>query len=107
PNIQGSGGPPPLPAGGGTKKFRSISVQMSDSRTESELIRSKGRESEFYVRIQRVNREADSRSGFRYSAARAAITSDGFLLVVAEIMKSLMRGTISERKREPLNTPSW
>jgi hypothetical protein len=38
---------------------------------------------------------------FAYSAA---VTNVGFLLV-AEIMKSLMRGTISERKREPLNTP--
>ena len=36
-----------------------------------------------------------------YSAASASIDF-GF---AADIMKSLMRGTISERKREPLNTP--
>jgi hypothetical protein len=41
---------------------------------------------------------ADSRV---YSAASA---SSDFGLA-ADIMKSLMRGTISERKREPLNTP--
>jgi hypothetical protein len=36
-----------------------------------------------------------------YSAAYA---SDGFM-VAAEIMKSEIRGTISDLKREPLNTP--
>ena len=78
---------------------------MGDSKSESILIRSKGRESEFLVWIQMVNAGSDSRSGFHYSAAECATLSDGFLLVIAEIMKSLMRGTISERKREPLNTP--
>ena len=105
PNIQGSGGLPPLPAGVGAKKFRSIPVQMRGSKTESILIHSKGCESEFPVWIQAVNAKANSHSGFRYSAAECATLSDGFLLVAAEIMKSLMRGTISERKREPLNTP--
>ena len=39
-----------------------------------------------------------------YSAAEAAATNFG--LVLADIiMKSEMRGTISERNREPLNTP--
>ena len=37
----------------------------------------------------------------RYSAARLK-TDFGF---AADIMKSLMRGTISDLKREPLNTP--
>jgi len=37
----------------------------------------------------------------RYSAAKAR---EGFTLA-ADIMKSEIRGTISERKREPLNTP--
>ena len=78
---------------------------MSGSRYESALIHCWSRESDFSLRIQRVNAEVESRLGFAYSAAEAATTSFGFLLVVVVIMKSLMRGTISERKREPLNTP--
>src|SRR5262249_44558824 len=105
PNIQGLDRLRPLPAGGGTKKFRSVPVQTGGSKTESELIHSVSRESEFPVWIQIVNAKPDSRSGFRYSAAECATLSDGFLLVIAEIMKSLMRATFPERKREPLNTP--
>src|SRR5262249_40413672 len=41
------------------------------------------------------------RDSFAYSAASASIDFG----LPADIMKSLMRGTISERKREPLNTP--
>jgi hypothetical protein len=40
--------------------------------------------------------------GLAYSAAA---TANAGRLLAAETMKSLMRGTISERKREPLNTP--
>ncbi len=39
----------------------------------------------------------------RASIRRRSASNDfGF---AADIMKSVMRGTISERKREPLNTP--
>ena len=38
------------------------------------------------------------------NAYSAAATSEGFGFA-ADIMKSLMRGTISDLKREPLNTP--
>ena len=44
----------------------------------------------------------------RYSAARTnvglVLAADAFGLA-ADIMKSEMRGTISERNRDPLNTP--
>jgi hypothetical protein len=40
----------------------------------------------------------------RYSAAADVETNES-LVVAADIMKSEMRGTISERNREPLNTP--
>ncbi len=40
----------------------------------------------------------------RFDAYSAASASSDFGLP-ADIMKSLMRGTISERKREPLKTP--
>ena len=40
-----------------------------------------------------------------YSAADALDAINIGFLLAADSMKSLMRGTISERKREPLNTP--
>src|ERR1700736_1958356 len=46
-------------------------------------------------------RAPDAADTASYSAAKAS-SDFGF---PADIMKSLMRGTISERKREPLNTP--
>jgi hypothetical protein len=49
---------------------------------------------------RRKKRENDARTTL-YSAA-AAIEAFGF---AAEIMKSEMRGTISDLNREPLNTP--
>jgi hypothetical protein len=39
-----------------------------------------------------------------YSAAEASVGFEGFTFA-ADIMKSEMRGTISDLKREPLNTP--
>jgi hypothetical protein len=50
-----------------------------------------------------------SRNEFRFGCCRisgysAANASEAFGFA-ADIMKSLMRGTISDRKRDPLNTP--
>jgi len=44
----------------------------------------------------------------RYSAARTnvgLILAAEILVLAADIMKSEIRGTISERNRDPLNTP--
>ena len=75
------------------------------SSAESKLIHSHSTQSKFHMWIQPLSTCSESGPRFAYSAAEAATTSFGFLLVAADIMKSLMRGTISERKREPLNTP--
>ena len=56
-----------------------------------------GRRNSARIRAERTDIFADG----DYSAAIANLDF-GF---AAEIMKSLMRGMISERKREPLNTP--
>src|ERR1700730_4227865 len=54
--------------------------------------------------IQRVTGRAAAQGNSPFDVYSAAAAKDGFLFA-AEIMKSEMRGTISDLKREPLKTP--
>ena len=65
------------------------------------LILLTGRESRFSRRLQEVVNLPNPYPKRLYSAANA---NEGFSFA-ADIMKSEIRGTISERKRDPLNTP--
>jgi hypothetical protein len=101
--------------GPGTKYFGRTRVSRGCLRIEVKLIPSRSRESELLRSIQRVTgsrfgagislRTVGRASYFigigGYSAA-AANESFGF---AADIMKSEIRGTISDLKREPLKTP--
>ena len=85
------------------------------SKTECKLTLSEARNPDFLGAIQRVTSDTESpeiltsgaqhRFGNRpvaiYSAAAA---NDGFMFA-DDTMKSEIRGTISDLKREPLNTP--
>jgi hypothetical protein len=79
------------------------------------LIPSGGRESGFSISIQGVTEAVSNQRGVVISIAAAvliggieaysaAATNFG-LPLAADIMKSEMRGTISDLKREPLKTP--
>jgi hypothetical protein len=86
-------------------------------RIEVKLILSRRPESGFLWPIQGVTHALEShrchdleqsiprgdRKIGAYSAAAA--TSEGFAFAADDIMKSEMRGTISDLKREPLKTP--
>ena len=53
----------------------------------------------------RAHREALHRHGKPEKAAYSAASASEAFGFAVEIMKSWMRGTISDLKREPLNTP--
>jgi hypothetical protein len=90
-------------------------VSRGRSRIEAKLIPSRSRESELLRSIQRVTGsrfDAGVSLPTAYRAAyfiriggySAAAANEGFGFA-ADIMKSEIRGTISDLKREPLKTP--
>ena len=110
---------PPLQDGPGTKYFGQNQDPPGAPRIEPKLTLSKIRNPDFLRPIQRVTGLIESG---RYRAAErsklrrhqpieiysAAAAKDGFrdgFRFAADIMKSEIRGTISDLKREPLNTP--
>jgi hypothetical protein len=125
PNIQGEPGSRPLPDGARNRNFRSDLADSALGRDEFIIIPSAGPvpaftwevsggygdrliESNSRIRKSPVNKhhsrddECATRGTF-YSAA-AIDAFDAFVLA-ADIMKSEIRGTISDLNREPLNTP--
>ena len=111
PNIQGSAGRQALQNGPetgifagnpGPKTVRKIEVTLTPSGRrigpKTAILPAAGPPISARFRLEFARK---MRLAAAYSAAKAS-SDFGF---AADIMKSLMRGTISERKREPLNTP--
>ena len=107
---------PPLQDGVGTKFLGLKSGFKGRPRIETILIPSRGDESGFPWSIQGVIRPAESaptHSASRGKEARARLKSRIYSAAAAnagfafadDTMKSEMRGTISDLKRDPLNTP--
>ena len=115
PNIQGLTGDLALQEGAGTKYFGWKPVPRGRPRIEDKLIPSGRPESGFpWVNSEGYPRArigigvaisgAIPRGDRKIGAYSAATTSEGFAFA-DDIMKSEMRGTISDLKREPLKTP--
>ena len=115
PIYRGSTACPPLQAGPGTNFLEPKQALPGAPRIEYKLTPSEARISDFFGLIQGVTGGIESAGYFArehwmppknrlFGAYSAAAVNVGFKFA-DDTMKSEMRGTISDLKREPLNTP--
>lgn len=108
PNIQGLVARKALQNGPKNEKFDESRGLQGVRRTEAILTLSRGANLHFFASQQGARSGWQSRcscGGGRNDAAYSAASASIDFGLAADIMKSLMRGTISDLKREPLNTP--
>jgi len=115
PNIQGLTDHPALQEGVRVKKFGRNRSVRPPSKIEISLIPSMTANRGFIGPIQGVNspcestrhlgRESRIRAGIVKIGAYSAAAANEHFALAADIMKSEIRGTISDLNREPLKTP--